>query len=81
MSTHGTNAPGQGAVKTAPAIPANCEALMTTEQVAAAMGVTKRQVHLMLSAGKFPSCDLRIGRLARWKVSTFNKWVNSQARE
>lgn len=65
--------------KASPTLPESCDILMTTEQVAAAMGVTKRQVHLMLSAGKFPACDLRIGRLARWKVSTFNRWVSSQS--
>lgn len=62
-----------------PAVPPpGCEVLMTTAQIAAAMGVSARQVHIMLSAGKFPRCDLRIGRLARWRVSTFNAWLESQ---
>lgn len=62
-----------------PAVPPpGCEVLMSTAQIAAAMGVSTRQVHLMISSGKFPRCDLRIGRLARWRVSTFNTWLESQ---
>jgi excisionase family DNA binding protein len=53
---------------------------MTVAQVATAMGVSRRQVEVMLSSGQFPPCDLKIGRLARWKVSTFNKWLESQCR-
>lgn len=67
-------------MKTKPDLPASCEALLTTAQIAAAMGVTARHVQAMLSAGKFPECDLRIGRLPRWKVSTWNQWIASQGR-
>ncbi len=58
--------------------PAAAEILMTAAQVASALGVTTRQIHLMLSAGKYPPCDVRIGRLIRWKVSTHNFWIASQ---
>lgn len=66
--------------KESPVLPVACEALMTTGQIAAAMGVSTRQVHLMISAGKFPRCDLRIGRLARWKVSSYNLWLERSVR-
>lgn len=68
----------QAKARELPALPSSCEALMTVAQIAAALGVTTRQVHLMLSAGKYPPCDVRIGRLARWKVSTHNRWLESQ---
>ena len=63
-----------------PPPPASAETLMTADQIAAALGVTTRQVRLMLSAGKFPPCDVKIGRLSRWKVSSYNDWINDQAR-
>lgn len=61
-------------------LPVACEALLTAAQIACAMGVSARQVHLMISAGKFPKCDLRIGRLARWKVSSYNAWLERSVR-
>jgi predicted DNA-binding transcriptional regulator AlpA len=35
----------------------------------------------MLSGGRFPRPDLRIGRLPKWKPSTVTAWIDAQSRK
>jgi predicted DNA-binding transcriptional regulator AlpA len=65
--------------KAAP-LPPGCDALLSREQVAAALGVSYRTLSGMLSAGEFPPADLKLGALPRWRVGTFNAWVSARCR-
>lgn len=59
--------------------PAGAEALMSVEDVAAAMRVSRRLVFQWISAGTFPAPDLRLGDRPRWRVRTYNRHVRKMA--
>ena len=61
-------------------LPVACEALLTPDQVARALGTTTRSLRGMLSAGEFPPHDLLVNKSKRWRVSTFNTWVESRCK-
>ena len=56
------------------------EPLLTVEGVASALSVNRRTVERMLSAGKLPGPDLRIGRMPRWKAETIRRWIENGGR-
>ena len=58
-------------------VPAGVSILLSKEQIYAAIGVSDRTFDSMLSAGKYPPPDMRLGPLPRWKVETHNKWVEA----
>ncbi len=60
-------------------LPVGCESLLSREQLCSALGVSLRKLDSMVSAGQFPRADLRLGSMPRWRVATFNRWVEEQA--
>lgn len=66
------------AVKQAPDLPNNTEALLGKAQICFAVGVSVRTLQSMLASGEFPKPDTHIGKFPRWRVATFNTWVLRQ---
>jgi predicted DNA-binding transcriptional regulator AlpA len=58
------------------ALPPGTEALLTVSQVSAAIGVTTRHLHKMISADAYPKPSLTIGNRPRWTVADHNQWVS-----
>ena len=48
------------------------------EEVAALLGISKRQFERMLSAGTFTQRDLRFGRRRIWRSSAVQAWIVSE---
>jgi predicted DNA-binding transcriptional regulator AlpA len=48
------------------------------DEVAAALGVSRRLLERELSAGRFPRPDLHIGRVPLWRPETVRRWLDSQ---
>jgi predicted DNA-binding transcriptional regulator AlpA len=45
------------------------------DELAAALGVSRRAIERERSAGRFPKPDLTIGRMPLWKPQTIREWV------
>lgn len=67
--------------KPPPFLPPGCEALLSRQQIYAAIGVSERTLSGMLSAGEFPRRDTMVNKRARWKVSTLNEWIRRKCEE
>jgi predicted DNA-binding transcriptional regulator AlpA len=50
------------------------------DQVAAALGVSRRTLERALSAGKFPKPDLRFGKSAVWRIETLRDFLEDGGR-
>jgi predicted DNA-binding transcriptional regulator AlpA len=50
------------------------------EEVAAALGVSRRAVERERSAGRLPRPDLTIGRMPLWRVETIRSWMERGGR-
>lgn len=61
-------------------VPDDAETLLSRKQIAKAMGIGLRTFTRMLAERRFPGPDLRIGDLAKWRISTYNAWVASQGK-
>lgn len=61
-------------------IPPGCAVLLSKEQIRTAIGVSSRTFDGMLSSGKYPKHDARIGAFPRWTVETHNAWIAAQCR-
>jgi predicted DNA-binding transcriptional regulator AlpA len=55
--------------------------LWTIDDLAAALAISRRTAERMLSAGKLPRPDLRIGRMPRWRPETIRQWIDDQSRK
>jgi predicted DNA-binding transcriptional regulator AlpA len=44
-------------------------------EVAAAIGVSRRAIERERSAGRFPAPDLRVGKMPLWKPETLQAWL------
>ena len=64
--------------KSPPALPANLDPLMTLEQVATALNVSKRVLWAMVAAAEFPTQETYIGTIKRWRVSTVQRWIDDR---
>jgi len=51
------------------------EPLLSKADVVAALGCEVRTIERMISSGRFPRPDVRVGRLPRWKAETVNGWI------
>jgi hypothetical protein len=47
------------------------------DEVAAAIGVSRRVLERERAAGRMPKPDLRIGKMPLWRVETIHTWINS----
>ena len=63
----------------APARPATRLALRLDE-VARALGVSRRAIERERSAGRFPKPDLTIGRMPLWRPETIARWIEGGGR-
>lgn len=59
-------------------LPAHCEQLLNREQVCAALGISARTFHIMLTTGELPAPDTRLCKRPRWRVATLNRWVQDR---
>jgi len=50
------------------------------EELAAAIGVSRRALERELSAGRFPKPDLRIGKMPLWRIDTIQDWLETGGR-
>jgi len=50
------------------------------EELAEAIGVSRRVLERELSAGRFPKPDLRIGKMPLWRVETVRDWLERPGR-
>ncbi len=50
------------------------------EELAEAIGVSRRVLERELSAGRFPKPDLRIGKMPLWRVESLDAWLKRGGR-
>ena len=49
------------------------------DDVAKALGLSRRTLERERSAGRLPSPDLTIGRMPLWRLQTISRWLDGQA--
>lgn len=64
--------------KLSPAIPANCEAMMSRADIAAALRVSVRHLDAMIGVEEYPKPDTHLGRAPRWRRETHDRWVRQR---
>ena len=47
------------------------------DEVADAIGVSRRVLERERAAGRMPKPDLRIGKMPLWRVETIHAWISS----
>lgn len=47
------------------------------EELAEALGVSRRTIERERSAGRFPKPDLKIGKAPLWKPETIRAWIDN----
>jgi predicted DNA-binding transcriptional regulator AlpA len=50
------------------------------DELAAALGVSRRAIERERSAGRFPKPDLIIGRMPLWRPETIRSWIEGGGR-
>ena len=50
------------------------------DELADALGVSRRTIERERSAGRFPRPDLTIGKMPLWRVETIRQWVEGSGR-
>ena len=50
------------------------------DDVAAALGISRRAIERERSAGRFPRPDLKIGRMPLWRPETIREWIEKGGR-
>jgi predicted DNA-binding transcriptional regulator AlpA len=53
--------------------------LLSVRQMAELAGISERTFWRFIATGVFPPADYRVGRLTRWRVSTFRSWLETQS--
>lgn len=48
------------------------------EELAAALGISRRALERERSAGRFPRPDMTIGRMPLWRPETIRQWIESE---
>ena len=81
MTTKAAKKPVGKPKKSPPLLPAGLDPLMSLDQVARALGVSKNTGWKMLSSGEFPKAETMIGQARRWRVSTVQKWINDRCEQ
>jgi predicted DNA-binding transcriptional regulator AlpA len=56
------------------------EPMISLNGMADMLAVSRRTVERMRSAGKIPKPDVLVGKMPRWKLETFWRWIDQQAR-
>jgi predicted DNA-binding transcriptional regulator AlpA len=55
--------------------PTSLEPLLSIVDLTTILNVGRRTLERMLASGEFPSADLRIGKMPRWRQSTVADWI------
>ena len=63
----------------APPTPEGLAPLLRPQAVARALGISTRTLERLLSGGRFPAPDLRIGRATLWRPATVRVWIDAEA--
>jgi excisionase family DNA binding protein len=53
--------------------------MLTIDDWARILNVSRRLVERQRAAGKLPAPDLHIGKLPRWRPSTVRAWLDARA--
>ena len=56
---------------------AGIEPLLSLNEIASILGVTRRAVERLRSTGSLPRPDLKVGRNLRWRAETVKAWLDS----
>lgn len=56
------------------------EPMLSIEDLARVLSISRRSAERYLSAGKLPRPDLRIGKMPRWRPETVRGWIDQQAK-
>jgi predicted DNA-binding transcriptional regulator AlpA len=54
--------------------------LYRLDELAAALGMSRRTVERLRSARRFPKPDLTVGRLPMWRIESIQRWIDSGGR-
>jgi predicted DNA-binding transcriptional regulator AlpA len=49
------------------------------DEIAEAVGISRRTIERERSAGRFPKPDRKIGKVSLWSVETIRRWVEGGA--
>jgi len=49
-------------------------------EIRAAIGVSEATFDRLLSSGRFPRPDVRIGRMPKWRPATVHEWIDIESR-
>jgi predicted DNA-binding transcriptional regulator AlpA len=66
--------PSPGTPRSDPAVP---RLTWRIDDLATALGVSRRVIERERSAGRLPSPDLHIGRVPLWKPESIREWIES----
>jgi predicted DNA-binding transcriptional regulator AlpA len=64
---------------TPPVVPLQERLTLRIDELAKALGVSRRAIERERSAGRFPDPDLSIGKMPLWCVESFREWMAQQA--
>jgi predicted DNA-binding transcriptional regulator AlpA len=56
------------------------EPLLSLDGLARALTISRRTAERLLSAGRLPRPDLRLGRMPRWRPETIRRWIEGGGR-
>jgi predicted DNA-binding transcriptional regulator AlpA len=59
--------------------PHQLDHLHKINEVARILSMGKRTLERMIAAGEFPQADFRCRRIARWRSSTVQAWIDARA--
>lgn len=62
-----------------PAAPEGLAPLLRPRAVARVLGISTRTLERLLSGGRFPAPDLRIGRATLWRPASVRAWIDAEA--
>jgi excisionase family DNA binding protein len=58
-----------------PAVSIALDPLLSIGDLVRILNVGRRTLERMISGGEFPSADIRIGKLPRWRRATLAEWI------
>lgn len=61
-------------------VPVSGRITLRLDELAAALGVSRRAIERERSAGRFPRPDLCIGRMPLWRPETIRRWIDGGGR-
>ena len=67
-------APAREGMAQAPPIPDRMT--LRLEEIAASLGISRRALERVRSAGNFPAPDIRIGKVPLWRPETVRGWLD-----